>query len=84
MEAGSDFQKRSDSPPHFNATLCRVSDPGQNLQKGALASAVSPNYADYFTLFRAKGNILERPDDVVVRPPDAEGVLHEFNELFPQ
>ncbi len=62
MKAGAQFQKGTSTAVNFNAAFRGRSDPGENLQQGALAGPVPAYYAYSFAPFDLKGDIFEGPD----------------------
>src|SRR6185436_7363435 len=84
MEAGANFQQRSDTPPYLDLAGCRVGDPGEYLQQRAFSRPFSPNDADYFPLVSVKGDVPERPDGLVFLASELERIFRELDELLPQ
>ena len=64
MEACADLKQRADAAAGADLAGCRGCDPGEKLQKGALAGSVAADDADDVALFNLEVDVLEGPDVV--------------------
>src|SRR5438034_11115255 len=64
MKTRAHFQQRTNSPVDLGKAFSWISNAGENLEEGSLASSVAANNAHYFTALNLKGNVSESPDVV--------------------